>query len=885
MADTPRSHDDMTDDDLGPMEAGENFAHSESEMAEPVGSPQTGFDFPTADEEAAVPVGAPQRGAAAWTDTGTDEGPAEPLPPEPRQKPARSSRGMLIGGVVVLLGAAGGVSAWQSGLLGGGAAPVVSSTPKPPTGLAQSGTNPNGAGSPAQPGAESTNNNVDPAEVAATEPPGSSTPAETATPPDVPTATTDGSITTPAAPASAVVHVNIPQAADLSEKPEPDRIAAVKAVMEDIGKSSLKADNVQKCLDLIRDLKQDVKEEQLLNQLRLWERTLQIALRQVSVVIPPDTENHALDSPGATRASHIGHPIAFILSAVLSANETPFPMPDNFPPSDATWETHAAEWKNQFLDLWSPAESSDEQASILAEVSEWTYKNGYFAASHFYVAEAMVRLGSANNSKADATQQLLRSDARRRIELVSGQLSLLLSQELLRVKAELAKAQTESEAAKESLGQLLMTQQSARTAALAVVAKQFAEPSLMDRWQKLDPANGPKVDDEQAKQLQALWQAKAERLAALKKQFDDAQAIAADAPYDGVESAAVEIAGIAAVAGEWERDRQLAQRLQTKLSATQFSAEFLEQLKAQFREKGLLEAWAKLEKLQDVKLDDLVTKTGVEAAANSELDKHLKKLFGNLDPKNPETLLALAARITETENQAKALAAMDEALAKKYGSLDDNDKVLAEKIVAAIKQSQQDLQAAKAESKTQLEAADQTEQTRIAMAKSALSQEITNNLNTPRPLPKDQLGSVAGDVAAAVKTMLFGWGYVPPSAPPVAPLVNPAVTPDPLRAIEHFQAGYQRYFQSGDDAEREAIQQLSLACELDPDNVQYTYFLGLAYYRAGEIEKAAVQTRHAAQLEMQTGSGDISRRLERVQYGPRQWLERVRETVRVAANR
>lgn len=770
MANPPRSNDDVNGDDFIPNEAETAFGGGdESGVAEPVGSPQSGFDFPGTDDDVAVPVGTPRQSPSAGPDDGIDEGPAELEPPRgPKKK--RSSKGLLIGGVLAVLAVGGGgFGAWQAGLLGGGA-PTNKPTPTPPAPPVVAQNNPASnpdTGTETGMGTESTAS-ANEATVAQTEPETNSTPpvtpsnpgmetpsnpaAEETTKPSPPTPPT----TTVAVPA--VAQVTVPTSASLSEKPEPDRIAAVKAVMSDLGKSPLKAGELQQCLELIQELKPTVTDEGLRNQLEIWQETLEIVLRRISVSVPVKVDDRA-------SVSHLGHPLMFILAASLAANPDDFPRPNDIPPTDDLWKEQEA----ILLARWARDIQPEDEARLLLNAADWTLNKGYVSATQFYVSEARSRLTKSKTD--DYLRKEMREDCRERIELIVDKVSQHLFNQLVDVRNESTSAKTE-------LAELKKAQQTAKSTAM-------------------------------------------------------------------------------------EQESLFREQLDAKLSAK----EFVNKLKAQLEQDGLLAAWSKIEPFKDVKKDDLVTKAQVEATANAALKTRIDELFKNQDPKNPETLLALASRIANAETKAKLLSDVDAALIKKDDELDSADRILAEKIVAAIND------------------ADKLEQTRIATAKSDLREDIKNSLNAPRPLPKEQLGLLSGDVASAVKLMLFGWGYVPPAAPPVAVATKTAVTPDPLQAIDHFQIGYQRYFQAGKDAEREAIRELSLACELNPDNVQYAYFLGLAYYRAGEIEQAAVQTRHAAELEMQSGYSDVARRLERVQNGPRFWLERVRQSVRLAANR
>ncbi|MCX7406657.1 MAG: hypothetical protein NTZ32_01075 [Planctomycetales bacterium] len=163
----------------------------------------------------------------------------------------------------------------------------------------------------------------------------------------------------------------------------------------------------------------------------------------------------------------------------------------------------------------------------------------------------------------------------------------------------------------------------------------------------------------------------------------------------------------------------------------------------------------------------------------------------------------------------------------------------------------------------------------------AVAQKLRSEIKERR-LADDQVVFISGQVGDVVRKLLFSWGYVPPEAPPVdLPQTGPVV-PNPYKAIECFDLGYHAYFRSSEESSREAVRQLSLACQFAPDNALYRYFLGLAHYRVGDIEAAAVQARNGAKLELTHPYYGLPQRLERVQTQSRLWLERVRHSVHSA---
>lgn len=835
---------DFTEDNGHEPEAETGF----EEAAVPMGTAQSFGDFPDVSDTPAVPEGGP---------VPVDDEYAAPVVPR------KKGKGLLIGGALLAIAAAGGgIGAWQYGLFGGAAEPPklagLGGTPTPnPNPVHPAPVEP----TPVTVGDGSTTPPAEPMETASAENTAvTPNPTETTPNPVTPTPTVPTpNPVTPAAPP--VAHVAIPKLEELGST-DADRVAKIRSVMDELGKSSPKAADLQQCLDLIQKLKADVQDDQLNLQLRSWERTLEIVLRQITRFAPAlhvDRPQHVALTSGT---SHIGHPVLFVAAAVCMANDTPFPHPTVFPPADDKWQNIEADWNTaEFQTLWPIESSPDRQADLLVDAAQWLLDKNYHSLSQFYISEATHRIASPTSNTLD---QLVRAATRARIDALSARISLALLTEIEETRKSL-------KTASESIQKL---QAASQETAFAAARKYFTEPSLVDRWQKLNPAENMDLSEAERQALTADWEAKSSRLKAIQTLIDNAPA---DQPPAGIELAAADLADIAAQAALWERDRAVAAQLKTKFSLTQFNDEFLKQLRAQLDKDGLLSSWTTLKPWADQKPTDFAKAKDLDAATDKAVETYVKKLFDNQNPQDPSTLLALAKRLENVEEKGKSLEGKDK-------SLDEQDKQLAMRIAAAIKQAHDELIAAQDASKIELTAADKLEQNRIDQAKMALQMEIAKSLNSPRPLPNNQLSVVASQVSDAVKMMLFGWGYVPPSAPPLAASMS-TVTPDPQQALACFQIGYQRYFQKGEDAEREAIRELSLACELDPDNVNYAYFLALAHYRAGDTESAAVQARHAATLEMQAGYSDLPRRLERVQYGPRRWLERVRETVRLAANK
>ena len=149
---------------------------------------------------------------------------------------------------------------------------------------------------------------------------------------------------------------------------------------------------------------------------------------------------------------------------------------------------------------------------------------------------------------------------------------------------------------------------------------------------------------------------------------------------------------------------------------------------------------------------------------------------------------------------------------------------------------------------------------------------------TPRPIPQVQMTSLEEQLAIIAEKRLSQWGYGPPN---LSPDPQPGTPANRLRARSHFDEAYQRtFFSSAPGATAASVRLLASAVEDDPTQPLYRYYLGLALRQADRSEDGLKQIQIGARLEKRSGNtAEINRRMERVQYGPRQWLERIRTEV------
>lgn len=141
-------------------------------------------------------------------------------------------------------------------------------------------------------------------------------------------------------------------------------------------------------------------------------------------------------------------------------------------------------------------------------------------------------------------------------------------------------------------------------------------------------------------------------------------------------------------------------------------------------------------------------------------------------------------------------------------------------------------------------------------------------------------------IGAVVRKQLDEWGYGLPAATatqPGAPVVPANQVKDVVRARQYFKDAYSRQFFSGKTGSVEsAVRMFSAAVRNDPTNPVYRYFLGLSLYRSKEVDKGIKEILIGARLEKEQDAppASINQWLERIQYGQRTWLERIRRDAR-----
>jgi|GEM_PF-2922715 hypothetical protein len=149
-------------------------------------------------------------------------------------------------------------------------------------------------------------------------------------------------------------------------------------------------------------------------------------------------------------------------------------------------------------------------------------------------------------------------------------------------------------------------------------------------------------------------------------------------------------------------------------------------------------------------------------------------------------------------------------------------------------------------------------------------------------IPASQRDSLERTIEAVVRRHLEESGYGP-SVPGSSGLADQVTQPEnAARARRSFKAAYSSAFFSGRSGSMEsAVRQFSAAVRQDPDDPIYRYFLGLALYRSDNSDQGVEQVRIGAQLEKEQdrSPGSVDQWLERVQYGQRTWLERIRRDV------
>ena len=165
----------------------------------------------------------------------------------------------------------------------------------------------------------------------------------------------------------------------------------------------------------------------------------------------------------------------------------------------------------------------------------------------------------------------------------------------------------------------------------------------------------------------------------------------------------------------------------------------------------------------------------------------------------------------------------------------------------------------------------------VELALKELGTVVAEASKTPRPVPPDQVADLTTSISDQVYRKLNQWGYAPPTLPPTP--TDPAVV-NPAEGKRHFFDGQSLFFNREEGAVKAAVAQFARSVESDPSNPVYRYYLGLALYQDNQPVDGAKQVQIGAQLEkQQERSSEVANRLERVQFAPRQWLERIRRNV------
>lgn len=339
---------------------------------------------------------------------------------------------------------------------------------------------------------------------------------------------------------------------------------------------------------------------------------------------------------------------------------------------------------------------------------------------------------------------------------------------------------------------------------------------------------------------------------------------------------------IKGVYAEVEKDRTALQKVKSTLERWEleyFVAETVNERPAGNVSKESIEA----------KLNELPRKyiqnADLPQAITNEFQKKMLALFEGKSPCDPQFICGLAERtrylLQERTVQTAENSKQRQALVKAQADLEQLIKHVKADWEAQLSgvdvASKESLKSAQSEWMALFTKSDAVSSERLLSIAGQLRDEIKASQTVPRPIPAEQVDELTRKSSETIRKMLYEWGYTPLAE---APSIDYESFSDPVTAADHFNRGYNAYFLTSKESEREALRQLTTACELAPTNPIYRYYLGLALLRSGDAEAGAVQVRNGAQLEFTNPYYGVAQQLERVQTTNRLWIDRIRQSVR-----
>lgn len=171
----------------------------------------------------------------------------------------------------------------------------------------------------------------------------------------------------------------------------------------------------------------------------------------------------------------------------------------------------------------------------------------------------------------------------------------------------------------------------------------------------------------------------------------------------------------------------------------------------------------------------------------------------------------------------------------------------------------------------------------IAAVRSNLAQsqaELRELIKQPRPFSAGQLTELDTRTQTLVENELARRGVLPVILPKCTFPKGPASAQNQRRALYQFGKGSEYFHAHSKDQFPAATRCFAEATSLEPFDPVYRYFLACSLYSEGRPVEALQQIQCAAELEKRKdASNEVSQRLERIQFGTRQWLERCRQSV------
>jgi tetratricopeptide (TPR) repeat protein len=268
---------------------------------------------------------------------------------------------------------------------------------------------------------------------------------------------------------------------------------------------------------------------------------------------------------------------------------------------------------------------------------------------------------------------------------------------------------------------------------------------------------------------------------------------------------------------------------------------------------------------------------GVEAALNGRIKTVEESLAGKIGAADAKAIVE--SRIKTSETALKAI--IDGVAASLNGRIKSVEDGLAGKISAAEAKAIVETRATKSEETyvLNLAAAEKRLNDKL-VALAAAQKELDEKIKQPRPLPQDQLADLHQHTRKLVEDELARRGVQPVTLPKCELPKGPTPAPDQKRALYQFNQGCVYFYSQSKDQMPAAIKCFAEATRLDPNDPSYRYFLGCSLYCEERAVEGLEQVRCAAELEKRRDAGaEVGLRLERIQYGTRQWLERCRQSV------